>query len=69
MISTTITVNGKEHHLVVFQPSGGGSYHVLIDDYYCGEIVKYKDGWTPLIKTPLLYSDDIGAVLDMIEGE
>ena len=56
------------HHLVVSTPTGGGSYHVLIDNYYVGQIVPSPTGWLPFIKSDVLQGDDVAALLDLIGG-
>lgn len=56
------------HHLVISTPTGGGSYHVLIDNYYVGQIVTSPTGWLPFIKSDVLQGDDLGALLDLISG-
>jgi hypothetical protein len=62
--------DGKERHLVVGQPGGGGgSYQVVLDRYYVGAFVHYDIGWTPCIETGLLYGDDIAAILDIINND
>jgi len=60
--------DGKTHRLVVSQPVGGGSFHIMIDNYYVGCVVTSPAGWIAYVDTNLLYSDDIGAILDAINS-
>lgn len=65
-----IGADGKEHHLEISQATGGGdSYQVHVDNRYCGSIVWYNlGGWTWVVeRDSLFYSDDIGAIMDMIK--
>lgn len=75
IIDQIININGVNHHIIVNMPHGGagGSYHVMIDNFYAGAIVKYLGkGWTWMVDTPkaaFLTSDDIEAILDIVRGE
>jgi hypothetical protein len=53
------------------QPSGGGgSFHIVIDNYYCGQIVKTSEGWRgyPNTKSRLTWADML-VFIEMIEQE
>lgn len=67
-----VMADGNEHHLKVGQaPGGGSSYHIYIDDIYCGGFILYNIGWTPKVEKMAVYlltADDIDAILDMVEG-
>lgn len=75
LISTTITYEGKDYHIVVSQPAyGGDKYNIHSNNYYKGAVIKYKDGWTVVIDNPCpeLSSDDRGVILEAVinkEGE
>lgn len=62
----------KEHHIVVAEPLGtAGGFHIYIDNYFCGQIVKSPEGWAMHLNSSsklavLLTSDDIGAIMDVV---
>lgn len=54
-------------HVVVSRPYGGGEgFHVNINNYFYGPIVKYNTGWTSAVKLGVLNQDDIDAIMDAI---
>lgn len=69
MINTTLNINGKDCHIQVYQPAGAGSYHIMIDNYYCGQVVKNLNGREIALNDKgeqLLSSDDRQGILDLI---
>lgn len=62
--------DGKRHHITVESPAGSsGTYHVMIDKYFVGQVVPAlsPEYWIPFLNSPLLYSDDIGAIADTVK--
>lgn len=68
MIDVIITdADGVAHRVEVTQPLGsGGGFHVMVDRYYQGAIVRRPDGWCAYLKSALLTGDDVRVILDMI---
>lgn len=63
-----IAANGHKHHIEVAQAAGGGdSFNLRIDNFYCGTFIHYSTGWTPMLNTDILYSEDIQEILAMIK--
>lgn len=69
LIETDIQLmDGHIHHLEVSSPVGGGeSYHVMVDNYYTGSLIRYMKGWEARVTGPLICGDDISVLLDMVE--
>lgn len=61
-------VHNTLHRLVVEKPAGCGSWFVMVDRYFTGQIVQSPGAWLPFINTSLLYSDDIMALADMVNS-
>lgn len=60
--------DNKEHYIEVTQPMGaGGGFHVFVDHFYFGQIVPSPEGWLSCIEGHILNSDDIGAIMDLVE--
>lgn len=62
-----LCADGKEHHLLVYSPAGGGGYHVYVDHFFYGQLVPSPGRWLAEIQGYALNSDDIGALLDLVE--
>lgn len=53
------------------QPNGGGGgFHIIIDRFYCGQIVMTSQGWRgyPNEKSELTWADML-VLIEMIENE
>ncbi len=47
---------------------GGNSYHVMINKYYNGSLMKAYDGWRVYLHpTTILQGDDVSVIIDLIE--
>lgn len=60
-------VHGQQHIVVSSAHGGGGSFSVVINNYFRGQIVKYNIGWVSFVKSEVLTQDDIDAIMDMVE--
>jgi len=46
----------------------GGIYHVMLDKYYNGQIMKSHNGWrVNLYPTTILQGDDVAVIIELIE--
>lgn len=64
-ITFTDPIHGMQH-VVVSSPSGGGGFHVYINDYFMGQIVRTTRGWQHYIESDVLTQDDIDAIMDAV---
>lgn len=70
-IEFTATFGHVQKTVRLTQPLGGsGGYHLYIDGFYQGEIVKVQGEWVGhLGREPVITGDDIGVLGEIIEGE
>jgi hypothetical protein len=70
-IEVTITFGNQRRKVSIIQPSGAvGSYHIMIDNYYIGQIVRQQEEFLAFLnRYPDLTGDDIQIIFDMIEEE
>lgn len=70
-IEFTATFGHVQKNVRLSQPTGGaGGYHLFIDGFYQGEIVKLKGEWVGhLGREPVITGDDIGALGEIIESK
>lgn len=63
-------IHGPQH-VEVSAPhgGGGGSFQVLINKYFVGQIVRYNTGWKSFVKSDVLMQDDIDAIMDIINRD
>jgi len=46
----------------------GGIYHVMVDKYYNGQLMKSHNGWrVHLHPTTILQGDDVAVIIELIE--
>jgi hypothetical protein len=59
-----------ELHVHVWSPTGLGdtSWHVNINDYFIGQIVRYNTGWKSFVKLGILSQDDLDGIMDLVEN-
>jgi hypothetical protein len=59
----------KSTHVEIAAPMGaGGIYHVMLDKYYNGQIMKSHNGWrVNLYPTTILQGDDVAVIIELIE--
>lgn len=70
LIDAEITIKGQKHHLSVSMPYGGGEqYHVLVDDYFHGQIVPSPDGWIEYIKRDILTDEAVAKIMARVNEE
>ncbi len=70
LIDATITIAGQKHHLSVSMPYGGGDqYHVLVDDYFKGQIVPSPDGWIEYIKRDILTDEAVAKIMERVKAD
>jgi hypothetical protein len=62
---------GDKKTVEVTQPNGAsGAWHVMIENYFQGQIVKNNGEWVAYLqKGTILTGDDVSVVIDMIEKE
>lgn len=49
--------------------NGSGGYHVMLDNYYIGEIIHYLGlGWTSCLGTSVLMAEEIEYILEVVRG-
>lgn len=69
-VIVSVAVYGDQRkELVISQPSGAGNdFHIFIDKYYEGSIVKLKGDWVGhLIPKSRLTADDVQILGEMID--
>jgi hypothetical protein len=57
-------------HVEISAPHGTGAaiFHVMINKYYNGELMKAYDGWRVYLNTKtILQGDDVCVIIDLIE--
>ena len=59
----------KPPHIEIAAPMGpGGVYHVMVDKYYNGQLMKSHHGWrVRLHPTITLQGDDVSVIISLIE--
>ena len=60
----------KPTHVEISASHGAGAatFHVMINKYYNGELMKAYDGWrVHLHPTTILQGDDVAVILELIE--
>ena len=58
---------GQEQHVEVVEPGGtGGGFHVYVNRFFHGQIVRTIHGWKHYINSPALTADDIDAIMDKV---
>jgi hypothetical protein len=69
-VKYSIDVNGKVVEVELSKPGGApGCYHVTVDGWHWGQIVKNLDGWFPYLTATgtWLSGDDAGVLVGMVE--
>lgn len=51
--------------------SGGGGYHIMVDNYYCGSIAYYTTGWQVnlTMKEYQFTAEDLEPLLELVKNQ
>jgi len=56
------------HVEIAASMGAGGIYHVMVDKYYNGQIMKSHNGWRiQLHPTTTLQGDDVAVIIELLE--